>query len=841
MLSLNQISIRAKLQTLAGLSLAFMALLFIIAQITEHKVETAYQSINTAEQAIQSARETIDASVKLKDQVNLAERRVMELRLLEKTFLQFRHARLKEQFDRLADPLCVDLKKLGRQEIPAAFQDYRKAFAERTALQAEDDALTCAMVQPLQQAENWLTSIQVDLDTRRTLQQMEGASLGVDELELMNVARDCKIVFLRLQNLQQIFFATGDRKYVAQYRQIAATDAQDGIRALREIALALGNTEFQKTSRLIGASLDEFLKCIDRSLAITAREQQLDQQLDATGTAILRMATQELARADQEVTRQNSNAAIASQTAARARSAAATARRSATVAGMVIVLIALAVYVSASIAIVLSINRSLSNLVDTVTAVASRKDYSVRGVKQEGGELGRLVDGFNEMLSQIQQRDVALMAARDSLELRVEERTRELAKSLSLLNATLDSTTDGILAVDFSDKMLCHNNNFTAMWGIPPGMFESGDVEKIVPFAAAQVSDPTQFLETIRAYRARPEAEYFDVLHLKDGRTFERYVYPQRIENKCVGRVIICRDITERERAEQERETMEVQLRHAQKLEAIGRLAAGIAHEINTPTQYIGDNTRFVQDAFHDIKPAIEQCRRLLDAFKRNTVTEQMVQEADQAMQASDTDYLLAEVPKAVQQSLEGLQRVTKIVQAMKEFSHPGAENKIAVDLNRAIESTITVARNEWKYISDVVTHFDPTLPLVPCLPSEFNQVILNILVNATHAIADAAENGRTGKGMITVSTRQVDGSVEVRISDTGSGIPETVQSRIFDPFFTTKPVGKGTGQGLTIARSVVVDKHGGSIDFETEIGKGTTFIIRLPLSDSGSKKEMPK
>ncbi len=841
MLSLNQISIRTKLQTLAVLSLAFMVLLLIIAQITERKVESAYESINAAEQAIHSARETINASVRLKDQVNLAERRVMELRLLEKTFLQFRHAGLKEKFDRLADQLYIDLKQLGRQEIPAAFQDYRKAFAERATLQAEDDALTCAMIQPLQQAKDWLTSIQVDLDTRRTLQQMEGASLTVDELELMNVARDCKIVFLKLQNLQQTFFATGDRKQVAQYRRIAATEAQDGIRALREIALALGNIEFQKTSHLIAASLNEFLKYIDRSLAITAREQQLDQQLDATGAAILGMATQELARADQEVIRQNSNAAIADKMAARARSAAATARRSATVAGVVVVLIALAVYVTASIAIVLSINRSLSNLVDTVTTVASKKDYSVRGVKQEGGELGRLVDGFNEMLSQIQQRDAALIAARDSLELRVEERTRELAKSLSLLNATLDSTTDGILAVDFSNKILCHNHNFIAMWGIPPWMLDYENVEGILPFTAAQVSDPDWFLETDRTHRAHPEAGHFDVLHLKDGRIFERYVHPQRIENKCVGRVVIFRDITERERAEQERETMEVQLRHAQKLEAIGRLAAGIAHEINTPTQYISDNTRFVQDAFRDIKPAIEQCRHLLDAVKRNAVTEQMVQEVDQAMQASDTDYLLDEVPKAIQQSQEGLQRVTKIVQAMKEFSHPGSEHKTAVDLNQAIESTITVARNEWKYISDVVTHFDPTLPPVPCLPSEFNQVILNILVNATHAIADTVENGRTGKGTITVSTRQVDGSVEVRISDTGSGIPETVRSRVFDPFFTTKPVGKGTGQGLTIARSVVVDKHNGSINFETEMGKGTTFIIRLPLSDGDSNNQVPK
>jgi two-component system, NtrC family, sensor kinase len=273
-----------------------------------------------------------------------------------------------------------------------------------------------------------------------------------------------------------------------------------------------------------------------------------------------------------------------------------------------------------------------------------------------------------------------------------------------------------------------------------------------------------------------------------------------------------------------------VQLRQAQKLEAIGQLAAGIAHEINTPTQYISDNTRFVQDAFRDVKPALEQYRRLLDAAKQNAVTEQMIREVEKLVEAADLDYLLAEVPKAIEQSLDGLRRVARIVSAMKEFSHPGSGVKTPVDLNRAIESTITVARNEWKYVAEMETDFDPHLPPVPCLPGEFNQVILNILINAAHAIADVVGRGENAKGKITVSTRRVDSVVEVRISDTGAGIPEAVRPRIFDPFFTTKPLGKGTGQGLAIARSVVVDKHAGSIRFETQTGRGTTFIIRLPL-----------
>jgi signal transduction histidine kinase len=165
----------------------------------------------------------------------------------------------------------------------------------------------------------------------------------------------------------------------------------------------------------------------------------------------------------------------------------------------------------------------------------------------------------------------------------------------------------------------------------------------------------------------------------------------------------------------------------------------------------------------------------------------------------------------------------------MKEFSHPGTKEKIPLDLNHAIDSTITVARNEWKYVADMETDFDPSLPLIPCQPGEFNQVILNLIVNAAHTIADVIRERGIERGKIRVQTRNCPDWAEIRIQDTGSGIPEEIRARIFDPFFTTKEVGKGTGQGLAIARSVVVDKHGGTIHFETEKGMGTTFIIRLP------------
>jgi signal transduction histidine kinase len=238
---------------------------------------------------------------------------------------------------------------------------------------------------------------------------------------------------------------------------------------------------------------------------------------------------------------------------------------------------------------------------------------------------------------------------------------------------------------------------------------------------------------------------------------------------------------------------------------------------------------RFLKDAFLDLKNLMASYERLLLAAQDSTLTVNTIQEISAAVEHADAGYLLDEIPKAIDQSLEGVTRVSTLVSAMKEFSHPGTKEKVLVDLNHAINSTITVARNEWKYVADMETDFDPSLPLIPCHAGEFNQVILNLIVNAAHTIAEVVRDGGPEKGKIKIQTRNCQVWAEIRVQDTGSGIPEGIRTRIFDPFFTTKEIGKGTGQGLSIARSVVVDKHGGTIHFETETGKGTTFIIRLP------------
>ncbi len=293
--------------------------------------------------------------------------------------------------------------------------------------------------------------------------------------------------------------------------------------------------------------------------------------------------------------------------------------------------------------------------------------------------------------------------------------------------------------------------------------------------------------------------------------------------NKYNGCLLTAADITQKK-------IFHSQLAQAQKLESIGQLAAGIAHEINTPIQFVGDNTRFLQDTFGDLQSVLSKYKQLLEAGRTGSLTPELVAEVDAAEKEADVEYLMEETPKAIQQSLEGVDRVAKIVRSMKEFSHPGGEEKRPIDLNKAIETTITVARNEWKYVADVATELDPSLPLVPCLAGDFNQVILNMIINSAHAIADTVGDASPEKGTITIRTRQVDSWAHIEISDTGSGIPEEVRAKIFDPFFTTKEVGKGTGQGLAISHSVIVKKHGGSIEVASEMGKGTTFTIRLPI-----------
>jgi PAS domain S-box-containing protein len=273
---------------------------------------------------------------------------------------------------------------------------------------------------------------------------------------------------------------------------------------------------------------------------------------------------------------------------------------------------------------------------------------------------------------------------------------------------------------------------------------------------------------------------------------------------------------------------LERELRQAQKLESVGRLAAGIAHEINTPVQFVNDSIHFVRDSFGSLAALIDRSEALGQAVVAGRPAEPLARQLLEAEEEDDLGYLKEHVPKALDRAIEGLVRIGAIVRSMKEFAHPDSKEMTQLQLNHAIESTLVIARNEYKFVADVETQLGE-VPPVTCYGGEVNQVILNILVNAAHAI-EARVKGSTLRGHIVVRSQREGDAVLVSISDDGGGIPEAIRERIFDPFFTTKEVGKGTGQGLAIARSVVTEKHGGSLTFESEIGKGTTFFIRLPI-----------
>jgi signal transduction histidine kinase len=272
----------------------------------------------------------------------------------------------------------------------------------------------------------------------------------------------------------------------------------------------------------------------------------------------------------------------------------------------------------------------------------------------------------------------------------------------------------------------------------------------------------------------------------------------------------------------------ELELRQAQKLEAVGRLAAGIAHEINTPIQFVGDSVQFLSSALDDLMKLVERRRKLLGEAPSGAVAPDVLAESRQMDEEADLAFLLENVPGAIERAKEGLARVATIVRSMKEFAHPDDKTMCLVDLNRALLATLTIARNEYKYVADVETDF-AELPPVACFPGELNQVVLNLIVNAAHAIADSYARTQE-RGTIRVTSRREAEQVVVEVSDTGAGIPSDVRERVFEPFFTTKEVGRGTGQGLAIARAVV-ERHSGSISFRTELDKGTTFTVRIPFA----------
>jgi len=448
--------------------------------------------------------------------------------------------------------------------------------------------------------------------------------------------------------------------------------------------------------------------------------------------------------------------------------------------------------------------------VDTEFRVESGSEGRV--IHALGKSIASAVNGRSRMLVTLQ--DVtARRQAQEALR-RSEERFQLAARA----------TKDLIWDWDLASGSIWRSDNFWQNFGYAPSDVEPGQPEWLQllhPDDCERVWQ--QFQETLQRHDDSFRMEYrFRRANGSYALVVDRAYIVYNLSGQAIRAIGAVTDVSERRR-------LEDQLRQAQKLEAIGQLAAGIAHEINTPIQYVSDNANFLKDCWPTVECLLFLAQQEHEEAARDGISPEMLARFGRCLEEADLPYLLAEIPRAGEQTIEGVERVAKIVRAMKDFSHPGSEEKCAFDLNHAIETTITIARNEWKYVAELETRLDPNLMPVLGIASRLNQVILNLLINSAHAIRQVVGDGSAGKGKILVATRQGEDWVEFSVSDTGAGIREEIRGRIFEPFFTTKPVGLGTGQGLALAHAVVVQDHGGRIWFDTEVGVGTTFFVRLP------------
>ncbi len=409
-----------------------------------------------------------------------------------------------------------------------------------------------------------------------------------------------------------------------------------------------------------------------------------------------------------------------------------------------------------------------------------------------------------------------------TIEHEVQKRAGELHESETMFRALINNANTGIVISDADGRTVAFNPKAEEIFGWPANEVVGRPITMLLP-TQVHANFETAFQEIKGKRLQMPKGA--EVIGLrKSGEEFPLGVGLSiwEVGDRAFFSAMF-RDISDRKR-------LENQLEQAHKLESIGQLAAGIAHEINTPIQYVGDNTRFLQDAFNDLLKLSAACDRYFGELDPAAEPSAALKEVSRIRAEVDVDFLQDETPRAIEQTLDGVNRVATIVRAMKEFSHPGPAEKTPTDLNRAIHNATIVSKNEWKYIAEIVEDFDPQLPTVPCLGGEFNQVMLNLIVNAAHAIEDVVTTGTMAKGTITIRTRKDGENIRVDVEDTGSGIAESVRPHIFNLFFTTKDVGRGTGQGLHFAYASITRNHGGQISFQTKVGAGTTFSIWLPL-----------
>jgi PAS domain S-box-containing protein len=413
----------------------------------------------------------------------------------------------------------------------------------------------------------------------------------------------------------------------------------------------------------------------------------------------------------------------------------------------------------------------------------------------------------------------------EHIEAMVQERTEDLKESELQKTTVFENALDGIVTANAHGEITEINPAAERIFGVCRHEVMGRPLSSIFHPGHSQ-----EFIsESLKAHASRGRGHLVhknaEVLAVSEKGT----PIPVEVSMMCVPvkgsplYTAFARDITERKKLEEK-------LAHANKMESLGQLATGVAHEINTPNQYIGDNVRFVEESFGSMADLIRAYRTALEGVQLSPEHEAKIRELERQ---ADLEFALEQIPPALGQALEGVERVGSIIRAMKEFAHPGMESYTMVDLNRVVESTVMVARNEWKYVAEVNLDLDPDLPSIQANQGELSQVVLNLVVNAAQAIEERFKGD--GKGSILISTRADERFVTLTVTDDGGGIPDEIKANIFDPFFTTKGVGVGTGQGLTITRSVI-ERHSGEIELNSKAGVGTTFTIRLPIGLAEAK-----
>ncbi|MGZ0189713.1 MAG: sensor histidine kinase [Alphaproteobacteria bacterium] len=432
-------------------------------------------------------------------------------------------------------------------------------------------------------------------------------------------------------------------------------------------------------------------------------------------------------------------------------------------------------------------------------------------------------------------------SARKQAEALLEDKSRELYNanqslqgavdaleaSASHMAAILDHTYAGIIVADEDGTISVINRAARAMFEIGEPEAGNSNVLDLI-HADSRSGCATATAIEMDADEPNQTGVRHEAIGLRQsGETFPfEFAITQLNQSANRHRIWILQDLTQSRAAEEERAALEETLRQAQKLESLGSMAAGVAHEINTPVQYIGDNIRYLRDAFSDCIDLIGHYRALCETAADHQNSAKIIEQIKLAEDEADIDMLIEDLPDALAQADEGVGRVSKIVQAFKEFSHPGGRDAALIDVNRALNATIEVSRSEWKYVADLETHYLAEAPGIIGDAGEFNQVILNLIVNAAHAIED---HSPPAGGKISFTCRENGDNICIELSDNGCGMPADVQARIFDPFFTTKEVGKGSGQGLAISYQIITNNLNGSIEVASTPGEGTIFTLLIP------------